>query len=201
MLGDKIIRIAFIISLAGHCLFLGIPGFNLSSFQDIKASPEITVKIEVEKPSLLPRIDIMGQEKKLKEVIEKPSLEFKPEPKEKVVLDESLKDQVKEDIEIIDPAQEAMLRYQDMVKQRIEQVRRYPSWAKRQEIEGVAYLNFIISPNGFCRDIRTIHSSGSRVLDEEAIQTVKRANPFPPIPQQLNQGFVSMEVAIVFKMK
>jgi len=70
MLSNKVIRITFIISLTGHCLLLGMPGFNLPSFQ-VEKPEEITVRIEIKKPSLLPKIDVMGDEKKLNEVVEK----------------------------------------------------------------------------------------------------------------------------------
>lgn len=88
-----------------------------------------------------------------------------------------------------------------MVKQRIEEVRRYPPWAKRQGIEGTVYISFVVLSNGASRDIKIICSSDSKILDKEAVATIERASPFPPIPEELNRSFVSMEVAIIFKMK
>ena len=204
MLNDKVIRIAFIISLVGHCFLLGMPGFNLPVVQD-KKPEEITVRVEIEKPPLLPKIDVMGDEKKLKEIVEKQELP-EPEPEQELKPEEivmgklSKEEPIEERIEIIDPTQEAMLRYQDMVKQRIEEVRRYPYWARRQGIEGMVDLSFIVLSNGMSRDVEIVRSSGSSILDEETVATIKRANPFPPIPQELNQDFVSIEVTIVFKM-
>lgn len=203
MISDRITRTAFVISFIGHCLFLGMPGISMDSSQ-VNNPEDMTVKIEIEKPSLLPRIDIMGEEKKFKEVIKKPKPpepEPKPQPKEEVVIEQPPKEPIEENIEVIDPAQEAMLRYQDMVKQRIEQVRRYPSWAKKQEIEGVVYLSFVVLLSGLSKDIKIIHSSGFKILDEEAVATIKRAHPFPPIPQEINQEFVLIEVAIIFKLE
>ncbi len=201
MLNDKVIRTAFLISFAGHCLLLGMPGVNSYSPQTTKPE-EISVRIEIEKPLLLPKVDVMGEEKKLKEIVEEPK-QSEPEPKpklrtEEVIVEEPLKEAFREKVKVIDPVQEAMFRYQDMVKQRIEEARRYPSWTKRQGIEGVACLTFIVVSHGLSQDIKIIRSSGSRILDEEAAATIKRANPFPPIPQELNQDFVSMEVSIVF---
>lgn len=187
------IGIAFLISLAGHCLFFGILGININ-FPSRDKPRDTIVRIELERPPLLPEIDKMGEEKKLKQAAEKAA---EPMPEE-VVMENPLRDAVQEKIELIDPAKEAMLRYQDMVKQRIESARRYPLWAKRQGIEGTVYMNFKVLSNGLGRDIRIIGSSGSPVLDEEAIKTIKRANPFPPIPSKINQDLVSMDVAIVF---
>ncbi len=199
MLDDRVIKTAFLISFIGHCLFLGMPGINMNS--SIRDNPEdIVVRIEIEKPPLLPKIDVMGEEKKLKEVVEQPKpLKPQPEPRpEEVVMQEPLKEPIEEKVEVIDPAQETMLRYQDMIKQRIEKVRRYPAFAKRQGIEGAVHLNFQVLSNGLSKDIKIIFSSGSNVLDKEAVATIQRANPFPPIPPKINQNFVSIELSIAF---
>lgn len=202
MLNDKTIRATFIISLAGHLFLLGMPGFNLPSFQ-LEKPEEIMVRIEIEKPPLLPKIDIMGEEKKLKETEEEPE-QPKPElqpQSEEIVMEEFPKEPIEEKFEVIDFANEAVLRYQDMVKQEIESCRRYPNWAKRQGIEGVSYLVFTLLSNGMVQDIKLIKSSGFDILDEEAISTVKRASPFHPIPAKFNCSNLTMEVALVFKLE
>ena len=232
MIEDKIIRIAFIISLAGHCLFLGMPllGLNLPISKEDK---ELTVQIEIEIPPPLPKIEVMGEKKKIKEVVEEPKLpESKPELQAEDVIVEELKlepskelvevinpqpepeiqpeeavianpipEHPKEVVAVIDSQDEAMLRYQDMVKQRIEEARGYPSSAKRQGFEGKAYLKFVILSNGIAQEIRVLRSSGFKILDEEAITTIRRAEPFPPIPKGISTLQVQMEIAIVFKLK
>jgi protein TonB len=204
MLNDKVARTAFLISFVGHCLFLGVPGFNPSLRREIKTPEEVIVRIEIEKPPLLPKIDIMGEEKKIREVVEEqkpsePEPELEPQSKE-IVMEESSKEPIKEKVEVIDPQEEAMLRYQDMVKQKIESHRKYPNWAKRQGLEGITYLYFIVLPNGLGEDIRIIRSSGSSILDEEAVSMVKRASPFPAVPKEITSSSVGMEVAIVFSL-
>lgn len=204
MLSDRTIRAAFLISFAGHCLFLGAPGFNLRLPGETKKPEEVVVRIEIEKPPLLPRIDVMGEEKKLKEVVEK-LRQPEPAPKpqlqpEEITIEDISKEPNKDKVEVSDPDQEAMLRYQDMVKQKIEEARRYPSWAKGHGIEGAVYIYFTVLPGGLSQDIKIIHSSGFKILDEEAIQTIQRAGPFPSIPQEIGVSSVQMEVAIVFAL-
>lgn len=176
MLKDKVIRTTFLVSFIGHCLFLGMPGFNLNSFLT-KNPEEITVRIQIERPPLLPKIDVMGQEKKL--------------GPEEIVIEGPLEEE----------SIEAMLRYQDMVKQRIEEARRYPIFAKRQGIEGTVHLSFIVLSNGISRDIKIIHSSASKILDEEAVATIKRVNLFPPFPKEIKTSFIQIEVSIVFTLQ
>jgi len=102
---------------------------------------------------------------------------------------------------VIESSKEAMLRYQDMVKQRIENKRRYPAWAKRQGIEGIVHINFTVLSNGLSKDIKIARTSGFKILDEEATRNVKRANPFPPIPENIKESSIKMNVAIVYTLK
>jgi len=197
MLKNRVIRTTFIISLLSHGLFLGVLPFNVSSPKPERPK-ELTLQIEIEKPSLLPKIERMGEKKKIKEIIKK------PEPKrqvEEVVLREVSLQPVKERVEVFNPADEAMLRYQDMVKQRIEEARKYPEWAKEQGIEGITHLRFIILANGNSQEIKLVHSSGSKILDQEAITTIKRASPFPSPPKEIASSSIQMEVSLVFTLK
>ncbi len=218
---EKIIKIAFFCSLLTHCLFLGMPRFNLNTRQAQKPE-DITVEIKIEKPLLLPKIDVMGEEKKLKEIVKEellPEPEPEPEPKpqpeqEKIVEEPEPEKQVEEvmvekpkpeppkkNVEVINPQEEAMFRYRDMVKQKIESYRRYPKWAKKQGLAGISYLAFTLLSNGMVQDIKLIHSSGFNILDKEAISTVRRASPFKPIPEKFNCSSLTMEVALVFQLK
>jgi len=198
---ERIIKIAFFCSLLTHCLFLGMPRFNLNTPRAQKLEEDITVEIEIERPPLLPKIDVMGEEKKLREIVkeEKPP---EPEPEEQIneVMAEK-PEPPKEIVEVINPQEETMLRYQDMIKQKIESCRRYPNWAKKQGFGGIVNLIFIILSDGQSRDIEIIHSSGFAILDNEAVATIKRTSPFLPIPKKFNRSQLRMEVAVVFKLK
>lgn len=205
MRNDRVVRTAFLISLAGHCLFLGAPGFNPRLPCQEKKPEEMTINVEIERPALLPKIDIMGEEKKFKEVEERPEqlkAELKPQSlPEEIIIQQDPQDRIEEKIAVINPAKDAMLRYQDMVKQKIESCRRYPAWAKDQKLEGVSCLVFTLLSNGVVQDIKLIRSSGFDILDKEAISTLKRASPFCPIPAKLNCPSFTMEVSLVFKLE
>jgi len=207
MLENKLISAAFLISFSGHCLLLGVPGFNQRLLPEIKKAEDvhdIKISFEKDRPALLPKIDIMGQEKKFKKVEQKleqpkPELSTQPIP-DKLTIQQIHREHIEEKINVVNPDKDIMLRYQDMVKQRIEEARRYPLWAKKQGLEGIAYLYFTILPNGMGRDVRVVSSSGSKILDEEAIATVKRACPFHPVPKEISRSPISMTVAIVFSL-
>lgn len=160
---------------------------------------EITLNLEIEPPALVPKIDVLGDEKKLKPE-ESPQLnkEAEVEPKERS--GEIITEPFKPELKVSQPAQEEMLRYQDMVKQRIEEARRYPAWARKQGMEGIVLVSFIVLANGEANEIRLIRSCGAKILNEEALNTIKRAAPFTPIPEGTGADFIQMDVFLVFKL-
>ena len=97
--------------------------------------------------------------------------------------------------------EELLLDYQKAVKKKIENCRKYPKWARRQGFEGKVHLKFTILSTGEVRDIKILKSSGFNILDKEAISTIKRASPFPPIPSELKISSLTMEISIVFKLQ
>jgi len=180
---------------------LGMSGFSLPLPQHAKHPKELTIKLEIEKPMLLPKIDVLGDEKKFKDK-EKKNKESEPRVEQKEALSEKNSAQkTQEEVKVTDPSREEMLRYQDMVKERIQEARRYPEWARRQKLEGVAELAFTVLSRGACLDVALTSSSGSSILDEEAVQTISRAGPFPRFPQELRRTSLRMRVTIVFLLE
>lgn len=100
-----------------------------------------------------------------------------------------------------DSAPEVMLRYQDAVRQKIEEKKEYPSEARRQGIEGVVYLRFTILSDGQTDKIKIIKSSGYKTLDDSAVTTVRKSNPFPPLPKEIKTSSVQIEVNLVYTLK
>jgi TonB family protein len=90
--------------------------------------------------------------------------------------------------------------FRDAVKKKIQEARSYPDSAKRSGLEGTANVMFTIMPDGNVSSVGITGSSGEKVLDDEAVSTVKRASPFPPLPDKMITGSLNMQVAIVFKL-
>jgi len=225
---EKIIKITFFFSLLAHCIVLGVPGFNFNKSYPEKPK-QIPVQIEIEKPPLLPKIDVMGEEKKLSPQVNPPSAEeeivkeklpepepesqpeeekiaeeLEPQPKEQIekeIVKQPQPEPPQEFVEVINPQEKTMLRYEDMIKQKIESHRKYPNWAKKQGFEGTAHLKFTVLSTGFAKDIKIIKSSGFNILDKEAVSTIKRAQPFPPIPEEMKVSSLTMEVSVVFTLQ
>ncbi|MCF6179495.1 MAG: TonB family protein [Geopsychrobacter sp.] len=65
---------------------------------------------------------------------------------------------------------------------RIEAVWNYPTEAAQQGLEGTLLIKIIINKKGELLDALPIQSSGSDILDYEAIQAIYRAAPFGALP-------------------
>ncbi len=181
----------FAVSVAIHGSFLAMPELPIWSAKEPPPKKELIV--EIEKPEILPRIEKIAEEKKLK----------KSEPKKKEVeIEETVADIAsKEEVVEEDVHDEAMFRYKDAIRQKIESHRRYPPSARKHKLEGNATGEFIVSSNGNAHSVKLLQSSGYAVLDEEALAMVNRASPFPPIPAKFKLSEFKMEVTIVFDLR
>jgi len=59
---------------------------------------------------------------------------------------------------------------------------RYPRHARRMGWSGAVHVSFIIEESGSVSDIRVVRSSQVGMLDEEALDSVRRSAPFPRPP-------------------
>jgi len=65
------------------------------------------------------------------------------------------------------------------IRQRILSKRVYPVQARKKGIEGVVKVAFELKEGGQLRSSRILQSSGHAILDEEALATLVRAQPYP----------------------
>ncbi|MCG2841829.1 energy transducer TonB [Sandaracinobacter sp. RS1-74] len=82
----------------------------------------------------------------------------------------------------------------------IERHRRYPPQAQLAEIEGVVQVHFVMNHKGEVLDIWIEMSSGSKLLDDEAIAAVMRARLLPPPPADWPGSF-GVTLPIGFSLK
>ena len=71
------------------------------------------------------------------------------------------------------------------IRAQIESVKRYPIRARKMKIEGTTSLQFQILTDGSVDGLTITESSGSTLLDNEALATIQRATPLPPYPRPL----------------
>ena len=76
---------------------------------------------------------------------------------------------------------------------KIEAAKRYPKVARKMGIEGKAVVRFKLKPQGQVEAVEIVESSGSEILDQASLQTVRDAAPLP-----YKEGW--LKVGIVFKI-
>lgn len=173
-------------------LLLAVPGLGL--FSD--ADQEVPVVLEYNKESKeIPRI---------KEVSKKKQLKNNPKKKIEKQDDSTRTDaaETKDDyMESEQDVQKAMIRFRDIIKQHLEEARRYPYSARKNNIEGVVYMRFLLLANGNVKNVEVIKSSGHSILDESALKTVKIASPLPRLPEDFGVDSVTFQVSLVYDLK
>lgn len=88
--------------------------------------------------------------------------------------------------------------YFTKIKQTIEQQWEYPEVALRYGLQGRLLLEFTIGGNGQLENLRMIRSSGSQVLDQEALRAIQAAAPFPPIPTWIKSVPLSISASMEY---
>jgi periplasmic protein TonB len=82
--------------------------------------------------------------------------------------------------------------YFNSIKRAIEVVWQYPELALRYGLQGRLLLEFSILGNGDLEGAKIVRSSGSNLLDEEALRAVKTAAPFGPIPPWIGKNRIDI---------
>lgn len=96
--------------------------------------------------------------------------------------------------------QNSIYAYNDAVKQRIQANRFYPPQARQKGIAGKSVVAFFVNRDGTLADARLLASSGDEMLDKEAVQNIRRAAPYPPLPDVIKAEPFALQIAIVFKL-
>lgn len=78
------------------------------------------------------------------------------------------------------------------IKNKIELVWDYPMEAAMEGIYGSLFLKFTILSNGELEKVVLIKSSGSTILDDEAISAVKTASPYNTFPKRIIESRITI---------
>lgn len=85
------------------------------------------------------------------------------------------------------------------VHQRLAKAKRYPRAALRFRSTGISQVKVTVDRQGEVISASLINSSGTKILDKEALATINRATPFPAPPETLLiDGRIEFIAPIVF---
>ncbi len=76
----------------------------------------------------------------------------------------------------------------------------YPLAARRQSLRGTVELDITLDPSGRVRDARIARSSSHGVLDDAAIDAVRRLDPLP-LPESLPRRPLLIRLPLVFELR
>ena len=91
--------------------------------------------------------------------------------------------------------------YRTRLAKWIDRFKEYPETARRQRLEGQALLRVRIAADGSVLSQHLERSSGHAVLDEGAMKIVRRANPFPALPDSSGAGSLELLLPITFRLR
>ena len=92
----------------------------------------------------------------------------------------------------------AIATWERSLSNRLESKKSYPPRA--HGAKGTAEVMFRIDRNGHVVDRRIVRSSGSAILDEDALATLKRADPFPAPPDGITDDKLAITAPIRYKL-
>ncbi|MCC6543488.1 MAG: energy transducer TonB [Nitrospirae bacterium] len=86
----------------------------------------------------------------------------------------------------------------ERIRKEIERHKYYPEIAKSKGIEGTVYINFYIGQDGIPSSIYIAKSSGSKILDDAGIKTIKMIGKITNLHKELRE--LDIAVPITYKL-
>ena len=88
--------------------------------------------------------------------------------------------------------------YNRWLKIKVESVLKYPELAAVSGYQGTLYIKFDIMKDGSLGEVELLQSSGYKILDDEALRSIRAAAPFQPLPDEWGMERYSIRAAVIF---
>ncbi len=141
--------------------------------------------VKKEKYKLPPLEDLLPNPEELAKHMDQPLPPIPPEREEPNYGDLSDITSQEKNILSLNTAGFKFISYFASIKRKIELIWSYPREAALMGMEGKLLVRFTIKKDGSLGDVKLLKSSGFKILDDEAINAIKDAAPFNPIPDRL----------------
>ena len=97
-------------------------------------------------------------------------------------------------------APEVVRKWQITVNTRLNQFKRYPRQARTRAHQGTVKVAFVLDSAGHVVSSHIVKSSGSSILDQETLDLLERAQPFPVPPAGAASRDLFLEVPISYAL-
>ncbi len=130
-----------------------------------------------------------------------PHSTLKPQPKRNVV-SSTLEAEKKSTTEKLTAKQEeTRRRYRSKIWELVLRYLEYPQRAQRRGQEGTVRLSVVIDRSGRIIKLVFLEQSQYHLLNQAVTRAAKRANPFPPVPEELEGGEFNFDMPFTFHVK
>ncbi len=99
------------------------------------------------------------------------------------------------------PDQAVVDTYHGKLLGHLNHFKRYPGVARSRRQEGVSYVRFIMDRTGHILSARLEESCGYKLLDEESLALLRRAEPLPIPPSDVRGSRIEMIVPVEFSLR
>jgi len=96
--------------------------------------------------------------------------------------------------------EDAKKHYKELVTKLIYEKKSYPSLAKKMRAEGEVVVLFSVTPSGEVENIQLKSPCEWEILNNEAIECIRRASPFPKMPFVIKEPLF-LSIKIVFELQ
>ncbi len=130
-----------------------------------------------------------------------PHSTLKPQPKRNVV-SSTLEAEKKSTTEKLTAKQEeTRRRYRSKIWELVLRYLEYPQRAQRRGQEGTVRLSVVIDRSGRIIKLVFLEQSQYHLLNQAVTRAAKRANPFPPVPEELEGDEFNFDMPFTFHVK
>jgi periplasmic protein TonB len=91
--------------------------------------------------------------------------------------------------------------YRDRLAAHLKAYQRYPALARARREEGLVLVDVTIRRDGEIVTMTIEHGSGSQLLDDEALATLKRADPLPAMPSEVPGATMALMFPLRFHLE
>ena len=91
--------------------------------------------------------------------------------------------------------------YMQRVRQRIYANWAYPRAAQDRDLNGRLVIEFHIGKDGQLLSLELVSSSGESILDSSALNAVKRAERYPPLPDAMQRDVLPVVAIFSYRIR
>ena len=88
----------------------------------------------------------------------------------------------------------------NQVRSNISQAKYYPRMARKRGFEGKPIVAFSLGDKGELINLLLDQPSDHKVLNDAALETIRRGAPYPPIPVQLKEKLINFKLPVSYML-